>query len=258
MLAASLRLRLCTRSFGDAGAFGGDFLSAAVTTSTGAAELSPSESVAKIESSSIWKDPTKRVAIVVTYDEGESATTSCCGWNAQRSGNSAAQIVTFTANGTATSSAPAMVPYAEAFNGSSFTPPADSKGNHGHGVTVFGVYTNQQALGNVTTGGNYDTDYYSHFSFVRTMQDVLGLSDPGLPGTYANRSKYTEAFIEENATVLPEFAGSSNPHFDAVRAMNHVYQFPAGVSRVVAAGGVTAPVATGPDATQVNLWATQN
>jgi hypothetical protein len=61
---------------------------------------------------------------------------------------------------------------------------------------------------------------------------------------------------------LPEFAGSANPHFDAVRAMNHVYQFPAGVTRVSnlpasTSGGVALPVSTGPDATQVNLWATQ-
>jgi hypothetical protein len=37
--------------------------------------------------------------------------------------------------------------------------------------------------------------------------------------------------------------------------MNHVYQFPAGVTRVNAAGGTTVPVTTGPDADQVNLWA---
>ncbi len=39
--------------------------------------------IAKIQSSSIWNDPTKRVAIVVTFDEGESASTACCGWNPQ-------------------------------------------------------------------------------------------------------------------------------------------------------------------------------
>jgi hypothetical protein len=214
--------------------------------------------VAKIESSSIWNDPTKRVAIVVTYDEGESATTSCCGWNPQRSGNSAAQIVTFTANGTVTSSAAAMAPFPEAFNGSTFTPPADSKGNHGHGVTVFSLYTNQQAQG-VAPAGNFDTDYYSHFSFVRTVQDIFGLADPGQPGTYMNRAKYTENFVEQNATVLPEFAHSSNPHFDGVRAMNHVYQFPAGVLHVAPTEPTTSfvvvPVTTGPDPTQINLWA---
>src|SRR5262249_31114210 len=129
-----------------------------------------------------------------------------------------------------------------------------SGANHGHGVTMFGVLTNQQTMG-TAPHGHYDTDYYSHFSFVRTMQDMLGLSDPGAPGTYMNRSKYTENFIQQNATLLPEFANSANPHFDAVRAMNHVYQFPASVTRVVAAGAPTPPVTTGPDADQVNLWA---
>jgi hypothetical protein len=123
-------------------------------------------------------------------------------------------------------------------------------------VTTFGLYTNQMAMGNAPAG-QYDTDYYSHFSFVRTLQDVFGLADPGMPGSYMNRSKFTETFINENATVLPEFAGSSNPHFDAVRAMNHVYQFPAGVSRVTSLGTVAAPTTTGPDPSQTNLWATQ-
>lgn len=210
--------------------------------------------VAKIKSSAIWNDPTKRVAIVLTFDEGESATTSCCGWNPERSGDGAAQLVTFSANGTEVSSASAEAPFKEAFNGATFTPPAYSKGNHGHGVTTFSLYTNQMQF-NGAPSGLYDTDYYSHFSFVRTLQDIFGLADPGLPGTYMNRSKYTEKFINENAAVLPEFAGSSNPHFDAVRAMNHVYRFPAGVTHVTAAGTVTPPVTTGPDANQTNLWA---
>lgn len=210
--------------------------------------------VKKIESSSLWNDPTKRVAIVITFDEGESATTSCCGWNPELSGDAADQPVQVAADGTV--SAVAGVSGTEAFNGTAYSSPY-SKGNHGHGATLFGLYTNQQALGNAPTG-NYDTDYYSHFSFVRTLQDIFGLSDPGMPGTYVNRSKYTESFIEQNATVLPEFAGSANPHFDAVRAMNHVYQFPAGVTRVVAAGGLSAPTTTGPDPNQINLWAVHN
>jgi len=219
--------------------------------------------VAKIKSSALWNDPTKRVAIVFTFDEGESAKTSCCGWNPLRTGDGASQLVTFTANGTEVSSASALAPFTEAYKGTAgtstltFTPTTYSAGNHGHGVTTFSVYTNQIALGNAP-GGLYDTDYYSHFSWVRTLQDIFGLADPGLPGTYMNRSKYTENFINQNASVLPEFAGSANPHFDAVRAMNHVYQFPAGVTRVsgLANGGVTTPVTTGPDATQANLFET--
>jgi Phosphoesterase family len=211
--------------------------------------------VAKIKSSSIWNDPTKRVAIVVTFDEGESASTACCGWNPKRSGGAAAQPVAIAANGTV-ATAP-VVSGTEAFNGAAYSPPYNS-GNHGHGVTLFGLITNQQAnqgVGGTAPHGHYDTDYYSHFSFVRTLQDVFGAADPGAPATYINRARYTETFIEQNPTVLPEFANSSNPHFDAVRAMNHVYQFPAGVARMVAAGTPTLPTTTGPDPDQVNLWA---
>jgi hypothetical protein len=209
--------------------------------------------VTKIQSSAIWNDPTKRVAIVITFDEGESAVTACCGWNPERSGDGASQPVAVATNGTV-SAAPAVTGN-EAFNGAAYSS-TYKNGNHGHGVTLFGLLTNQQVLG-TAPHGNYDTDYYSHFSFVRTLQDIFGLADPGLPGTYMNRSKYTENFIEQNATLLPEFANSANPHFDAVRAMNHVYQFPAGVTHVTSSGAFTTPpVTVGPDPTQVNLWAT--
>jgi hypothetical protein len=207
--------------------------------------------IAKIQSSSIWKDPTKRVAIVVTFDEGESASTACCGWNPKRTGNGSAQALAVDANGAV--SVTSGVSGVAAHDGTPYTTPYAS-GNHGHGVTLFGVLTNQQVLANAPHG-HYDTDYYSHFSFVRTMQDMFGLADPGQPGTYMNRSKYTENFIQQNVTLLPEFANSANPHFDAVRAMNHVYQFPAGVGHVVAAGAGTPPTTVGPDADQVNLWA---
>ena len=209
--------------------------------------------VTKIQSSAIWKDPTKRVAIVITFDEGESAVTACCGWNPERSGDGASQPVAVATNGTV-SAAPAVTGN-EAFNGAAYSS-TYKNGNHGHGVTLFGLLTNQQVLGTAPKG-NFDTDYYSHFSFVRTLQDIFGLADPGLPGTYMNRSKYTENFIEQNATLLPEFANSANPHFDSVRAMNHVYQFPAGVTHVTSSGAVTTPpVTVGPDPTQTNLWAT--
>jgi len=218
---------------------------------TSRADYFANNAIAKIQSSAIWKDPTKRVAIVVTFDEGESASTACCGWNPERSGNTNDQPVAVDANGTV--SAAPIVTGNEAFNGAAYSSPYSS-GNHGHGVTLFGVLTNQQVLNNAPAG-HYDTDYYSHFSFVRTMQDMFGLADPGQPGTYMNRSKYTENFIEQNATLLPEFANSANPHFDGVRAMNHVYQFPASVTRIQAAGAPVPPVTTGPDADQVNLWA---
>ena len=233
--------------------------------------------VAKIESSPIWKDPTKRVAIVVTYDEGESATTACCGWNPERSGDGAPAPVAVNVsntgaitvsqgalvnNGSAVSGIGAHSGAAYPTSGDKTNPtisgPKYSDGNHGHGVTVFSLYTNQQAQG-VAPHGNYDTDYYSHFSYIRSLQDIFGLADPGQPGTYMNRAKYTENFVQQNATLLPELANSSNPHFDGVRAMNHVYQFPAGVQHVVPAepttSSVVVPVTVGPDATQTNLWA---
>ncbi len=208
--------------------------------------------VTKIQSSAIWNDPTKRVAIVITFDEGESAVTACCGWNPERSGDGLDHPVTVAANGTV--SATTGVVGTELFNGANYSS-TYTNGNHGHGITVFGVLSNQMVL-NGAPHGLYDTDYYSHFSFVRTLQDIFGLADPGQPGTYINRSKYTETFIDQNATLLPEFANSANPHFDAVRSMNHVYQFPAAVTRVTSAGGVTPPVTTGPDASQVNIWTT--
>jgi hypothetical protein len=211
--------------------------------------------VAKIKSSAIWNDPTKRVAIVVTFDEGESASTACCGWNPKRAGDGAPLPVAFATNGTA-ANAP-VVSGVAAHGGTAYSPPYAS-GNHGHGVTLFGLISNQQSnegVGGTAPNGHYDTDYYSHFSFVRTLQDVFGVADPGAPATYINRARYTENFINENSTLLPEFANSANPHFDAVRAMNHVYQFPAGVSRVVAAGTPALPTTAGPDPDQVNLWA---
>lgn len=213
--------------------------------------------VGKIQSSSIWKDPTKRVAIVVTYDEGESATTSCCGWNPKRSGDTAALPLTTSVNSngavTGYSDGAANYTYAAAYNGATITGPTYSSGNHGHGVNVFSVYTNQQALG-VAPHGKFDTDYYSHFSYVRSIQDIFGAADPGQPGTYDNRAKYTENFINQNATLLPEFVGSSNMHFDAVRAMNHVYSFPAGVTKVSGAGTVS-PSSTLGTEDNTNLWA---
>jgi hypothetical protein len=216
------------------------------------------KTVAKIKSSAIWNDPTKRVAIAVTFDEGESNVVpdSCCGWNDYTRGTAVPVAVTVASNGAISVGAGSPVSGVEAFNGAAYSVPY-ANGNRGHGITLFGLQTNQQAL-NGAPAGLYDTDYYSHFSYVRTIQDIFGVADPGQPGTYVNRSKYTENFIEQNATLLPEFTGSSNPHFDAVRAMNHVYAFPAGLAHVNGAGATTAqPVTTGPDATQTNLWAVQ-
>ena len=69
-----------------------------------------------------------------------------------------------------------------------------NQGNKGHGKSIFGVLTNQPTA----PKGVVDSDAYSHFSFVRTLQDMFGLADPGDDWSYMNRSKYTEKFIAAN------------------------------------------------------------
>jgi len=137
-----------------------------------------------------------------------------------------------------------------------------ANGNRGHGNSIFAVLTNQPNA----PKGIKDSDAYSHFSFVRTLQDMFGLADPEAPGTYMNRSKYTESFIAANILNLPEYASSQDTHFDAVRPMNHAYVIPAGYTEkqssdesTIRAGsgnaaGTVAPQ-IGPDATQANVWA---
>jgi len=105
-------------------------------------------------------------------------------------------------------------------------------------------------------GGNYDTDYYSHFSFVRTLQDIFGLADPGQPGTYMNRSKYTETFSTRTPQCCLSLRVARTRTSMRSRPMNHVYQS-AGVTHVAPAGSATPPVTVGPDANQNNLWRTQ-
>ena len=100
-------------------------------------------------------------------------------------------------------------------------------------------------------------DAYSHFSFVRTLQDMFGLADPKVDASYMDRTKYTERFIAQNIVNLPEYAGSADTHFDAVRPMNHAYRIPSGYTQKQSSDIDTAatPAQVGPDATQVNLWA---
>ncbi len=199
--------------------------------------------VTAIQASPLWKNPNKRVAIVVMFDEGEGSSTSCCGWNAGGT-NSTATPVTVSASGVATA-ASATVGY--------------SKGNLGHGNSIFGIITNQQDVGTAAKGIK-DSDAYSHFSFVRTLQDMFGLADPAVDASYLNRAKYTEAFVAANITALPEFAGSADTHFDSVRPINHAYKIPAGyVQRlnpadIVPLAASAVPVQTGPDATQTSVW----
>ncbi|MFT4064505.1 alkaline phosphatase family protein [Paraburkholderia sp.] len=190
--------------------------------------------VGKIEASPIWTNPNHKVAIVVMFDEGEGSSTSCCGWNPVTSNVNQAPL-TFT-------------------NGkySPQTTTLYNQGNHGHGNSVFGVATNQ-ANPNVV-----DSDEYSHFSFVRTLQDMFQVADPVQPNTYLARAKYSESFIATNILNLPELAGSADTHFDSVRPMNHAYITPATYTQKLNPVDVTttslASRGPGPDPTQTNIW----
>jgi len=188
--------------------------------------------VKKIQASPLWQNPQKKVAIVLMFDEGNSTTSlnSCCGWKAGKS-------VTDTP-----------------LDGSSFTPNTGvshySDGNKGHGKSIFVVLNNQPNA----PKGLVDDDAYSHFSFVRTLQDMFLLADPKSDASYMARSKYTEKFVAQNILNLPEFAGSADTHYDSVRPMNHTYVIPATYVEK-ASDDDTQPQQVGPDATQTNLWA---
>jgi hypothetical protein len=193
--------------------------------------------VKRIQASPVWKNTAKRVAIVLMFDEGSATTgfNSCCGWNP-----SAGPLVAGQALGVLVRSpnrTVAVDPSIANYN----------RGNRGHGNSVFGVLTNQpQAPKRVV-----DSDAYSHISFVRTLQDMFQLADPGDDWSYMNRTKYTARFIAAHLSLLPEYANSADPHFDAVRPMNHAYVIPAGY---VQKNGFPGPQ-EGPDRDQRNAWA---
>ena len=191
--------------------------------------------IEKIEASPIWQNTNKRVAIVVMFDEGNATAgfNSCCGWNPVQTATD--NPLKQNADGTFSVDTSITNYY---------------QGNHGHGESVFGVLSNQPTA----PVGIVDSDYYSHFSFVRTMQDMFALADPGVPGSYMNRSKYTQSFITANILNLPIYASAADPHFNAVRPMNHQYVIPAGYTELQSSDVNTAPQ-VGPDATQVNVWA---
>jgi hypothetical protein len=190
--------------------------------------------VTKIQASPLWTNKQRKVAIIVMYDEGEGSSTACCGWNPVTSNVNQAPL-TF-ANGAFAPTTTVL------YNG----------GNHGHGNSIFGVATNQ-ANPNVV-----DSDAYSHFSLLRTLQDMFQVADPVQPSTYLARAKYTESFIATNILNLPELAGSADTHFDSVRPMNHAYVTPANYTQklnpVDVTGTSLASRGPGPDATQTNIW----
>jgi hypothetical protein len=191
--------------------------------------------VKKIQASPLWMNESKRVAIVVMFDEGSATSgfNSCCGWNPGNSSVSKPLVQnadgTFSVDGS-------IVNY--------------TNGNRGHGESIFGVLTNQPNA----PKGIKDSDAYSHFSLGRTLQDMFGVSDPAVDGSYMNRTKYTEKFIAANLLNLPQYAGSADTHFDSVRPMNHAYVIPANYTAKQSTD-VNTPPQVGPDANQVNLWA---
>jgi len=192
--------------------------------------------VKKIQASALWNNPQKKIAIVLMFDEGNATApdiNSCCGWKAGK---------------TITNSP--LVQNADGTFSPDVTNPQYNKGNQGHGKSIFGILSNQANA----PKGIVDNDPYSHFSFVRTLQDMFLLADPAKDGSYMNRSKYTEKFIAQNILNLPEYAGSADTHFDAVRPMNHSYVIPASYTQKATADD-SRPLQVGPDATQVNVWA---
>jgi len=192
-----------------------------------------------IQASPVWKNKARKVGIVFIFDEGSVffGSSSCCGWNV---------------GGKASSGAPLD-------EGITTPVPAYSAGNKGDGPTIFAVLNNQPNA----PKGITDSDSYSHFSLTRTLQNMFGLADPGIATSYMNRSKYTEAYIAANLGKLPEYAGSADPHFDAVRAMNHKYvmkfgdRISGGLTPGIAGSGSfgLGALALGPDPTQTNIWA---
>lgn len=192
--------------------------------------------IKKIEGSPLWANTQQRVGIIIMFDEagGSTGTNSCCGWNP---GNSTvARQLKQNADGT-------------------FSPDESvanyTGGNHGHGNSIFLILTNQPNA----PKGIADSDAYSHFSLVRTMQDMFQVADPAIDGSYMNRSKYTEKFISENILNLPEYANSGDTHFDGVRPINHAFVIPANYVEKVSTIDVNVPQQVGSDSTQTSVWA---
>lgn len=199
--------------------------------------------IRKIQGSPLWANRQKKVAIVVMFDEGTATSgfNACCGWNPVKA-----------ASVTATNAASPLKQNADGTFSKDTTVNNYTNGNRGHGESVFFMLNNQPDA----PKGVADSDAYSHFSFVRTLQDMFGLADPKKDGSYMNRSKYTERFIAQNILNLPEYAGSADTHFDAVRPMNHAFVIPAAYTQKQTSDidTTTFPAQVGPDATQVNLW----
>ncbi|WP_295538074.1 phosphoesterase [uncultured Pseudacidovorax sp.] len=195
--------------------------------------------VKKIQASALWQNPNRRVAIVLMFDEGNATSgfNSCCGWNPLKVKQTTNMPNPLQQNADGTWSPDTSINNYQ-------------MGNRGHGESIFGILTNQPNA----PKGVVDSDAYSHFAFVRTLQDMFGLADPANDASYMNRSKYTEAFIAANILNLPEYAGSADTHFDSVRPINHAFVAPTSYTQKQSADVSTA-AQTGPDASQTNVWA---
>ncbi len=200
--------------------------------------------VKKIQASPIWTNPQKRVAIIIFFDEGTGTAglNSCCGWNpvGKTNGPSGNPVGPLVKEGGVVSNDASIANY--------------FRGNKGHGTSIFAVISNQPSA----PRGVIDSDSYSHISFVRTMQDMFGLADPGDDWSYMNRSKYTERFILANLLNLPEYIDSADTHFDGVRPMNHAYRIPDGYAQksfLMSPANAAGTQQIGPDADQRNPWA---
>ncbi len=136
--------------------------------------------IKKIQASRVWKNTQQRSAIVIMFDEATASNgfNSCCGWNVSNS--TVSQPLKQNPDGSYAPD-PSVVNYTE--------------GNHGHGNSIFLIVTNQPNA----PKGVVDSDAYSHFSFVRTMQDMFQLADPANDGSYLNRAKYTEVHRRASA-----------------------------------------------------------
>lgn len=158
--------------------------------------------IRKIQASPLWKNKARRIGIIVTFDEGSGGyvgPSGCCGWNPGKAVGG---------------------PLGEGGKSSVPVPIANyGQGNHGNGPVIFGLLTNQDGA----PSGKVDDEPYSHIAFVRTLQDMFALADPGQPESYMNRSKYTEAYIRDHLLELPEYAGSIDTHWDAVHPMTGVF-----------------------------------
>jgi len=190
--------------------------------------------IKKIQASALWQNQQKRVAIVVMFDEGKATSgfNGAAGWNP---GNSTvANPLIHNPDGS----------WSVDTSVHSYT-----LGNRGHGESIYLVLNNQTSA----PKGISDSDAYSHFSFVRTLQDMFLLADPADDSSYMNRSKYTEKFIAKNILNLPEYAGSADTHFDSVRPMNHAYVIPTSYTAKQSTDVNTA-AQVGPDASQTNIW----